>query len=345
MWMARRVCARQCVQGEKEDRVKAPRISANRFSRRSWLRAVLSASLASPLGHVAAAQSSDSQTPGHAPAVSPAMNRRQIPGTGEPLPVVGCGTWRTFDAGDDEAAQARLAQVLNVLFAAGGSVIDSSPMYGSSEAVVGTLLTRLAAHQKAFVATKVWTEGREAGIAQMEESMRRLQQPRIDLIQIHNLLDWRTQLATLRDWKASGRIRYLGITHYTPGAFDEVEAIVRNEQLDFVQIDYSADDRAAEQRILPLAAQRGVAVIINQPFGGGSLLGRMHDRPLPGWAQEIDCTSWAQVLLKFVLAHPAVTCVIPGTGRPEYMIDNVRAGMGAYPDAALRKQIVAAISA
>ncbi|MGA7777359.1 MAG: aldo/keto reductase [Paraburkholderia sp.] len=273
------------------------------------------------------------------------MNRRPIPSTGEPLPVVGCGTWRTFDVGDDAAAQARLAEVLKVLFAAGGSVIDSSPMYGSSEAVAGTLLTRLAAHQKAFVATKVWTEGREAGIAQMEESMRRLQQPRIDLMQIHNLLDWRTQLATLRDWKASGRIRYLGITHYTPGAFDEVEAIMRNEQLDFVQIDYSADDRAAEERILPLAALRGIGVIINQPFGGGSLLGRMHDRPLPGWAPEIDCTSWAQVLLKFVLAHPAVTCVIPGTGRPEYMIDNVHAGIGAYPDAALRKQIVAAISA
>jgi diketogulonate reductase-like aldo/keto reductase len=273
------------------------------------------------------------------------MNKRPIPGTSEPLPVVGCGTWRTFDVGDDAAAQARLAEVLKVLFAAGGSVIDSSPMYGSSEAVAGALLTRLAAHQEAFVATKVWTEGRDAGIAQMEESMRRLQQPRIDLMQIHNLLDWRTQLATLRDWKARGRIRYLGITHYTSGAFDEVEAIMRSEQLDFVQIDYSADDRAAEERILPLAAERRIGVIINQPFGGGSLLARLHDRPLPGWTQEMGCTSWAQVLLKFVLAHPAVTCVIPGTGRPEYMIDNVHAGIGAYPDAALRKQIVAAISA
>jgi len=211
--------------------------------------------------------------------------------------------------------------------------------------VTGTLLTQLAAHQKAFVATKVWTQGREAGIAQMEESMRRLQQPRIDLMQIHNLLDWRTQLATLRDWKASGRIRYLGITHYTSGAFDEVEAIMRGEKLDFVQIDYSADDRAAEERILPLAAERGIGVVINQPFGGGSLLAQLHGRPLPGWAGEIGCTSWAQVLLKFVLAHPAVTCVIPGTGRPEYMIDNVHAGVGEYPDEALRKQIIAALSA
>ncbi|WP_404935549.1 aldo/keto reductase [Paraburkholderia sp. DHOC27] len=273
------------------------------------------------------------------------MHKRPIPATGELLPVVGCGTWRTFDVGDDAAAQARLADVLTVLFNAGGSVIDSSPMYGSSEAVAGTLLTRLDAHRKAFVATKVWTEGRAAGIAQMEESMRRFQQPRIDLMQIHNLLDWRTQLATLRAWKADGRIRYLGITHYTSGAFDEVEAVMRSERLDFVQIDYSADDRAAEERILPLAAERRIGVIVNQPFGGGSLLRGLLNRPLPQWAAEIGCTSWAQVLLKFVLAHPAVTCVIPGTGRPEYMIDNVHAGVGVYPDAALRKQIVAAISA
>ncbi|HEY1999710.1 aldo/keto reductase [Paraburkholderia sp.] len=272
------------------------------------------------------------------------MNKRPIPSTGELLPVVGCGTWRTFDVGDDAAAQARLAEVLKVLFEAGGSVIDSSPMYGSSEAVAGTLLTRLNAHQKVFVATKVWTQGREAGITQMEESMRRFQQPRIDLMQIHNLLDWRTQLATLRDWKASGRIRYIGITHYTPSAFGDVDAIMRSEKIDFVQIDYSADDRAAEDRLLPLAAERGIGVVINQPFSGGSLLAGLRNRPLPDWAQEIDCTSWAQVLLKYVLAHPAVTCVIPGTGKPEYMIDNVHAGVGRYPDAALRKQIVAAVS-
>ncbi|WP_186308495.1 aldo/keto reductase [Paraburkholderia sp. BCC1885] len=305
-------------------------------TRRAFLRLAAGSVLASPLGSLATAQP--------APA-TPGMHTRLIPSTGEPLPVIGCGTWRTFDVGDDPAGQARLADVLRVLFAAGGSVIDSSPMYGSSEAVAGTLLTRLDAHQKAFVATKVWTQGREAGIAQMEESMRRLQQPRIDLMQIHNLLDWRTQLATLREWKARGRIRYLGITHYTSGAFDEVEAIMRSEKLDFVQIDYSADDREAEERILPLAAERGIGVVINQPFGGGSLLQRLHDRPLPGWAGEIGCTSWAQVLLKFVLAQPAVTCVIPGTGRPDYMIDNVHAGLGEYPDAALRQQIAAAISA
>jgi diketogulonate reductase-like aldo/keto reductase len=217
-------------------------------------------------------------------------------------------------------------------------------MYGSSEAVAGALLTQLDDHRKAFVATKVWTQGREAGIAQMQESMRRLQQPRIDLMQIHNLLDWRTQLATLRDWKAAGRIRYVGITHYTSSAFGEVEAVLRSEKLDFVQINYAADDREAGQRILPLAAERGVAVIVNQPFGGGGLLARIHDRPLPAWAQEIGCTSWAQVLLKFVLANPAVTCVIPGTGRREHMIDNVHAGVGVYPDGALCKRIADAVA-
>ncbi|MEM5365720.1 aldo/keto reductase [Paraburkholderia azotifigens] len=273
----------------------------------------------------------------------PRMETRKIPSTGEPLPVVGCGTWRTFDVGDDPQGQARLAEVLNVLFAAGGSVIDSSPMYGSSEAVAGTLLTRLDAHGKAFVATKVWTQGREAGIAQMEQSMRRLQQPRIDLMQVHNLVDWRTQLATLRDWKARGRVRHIGITHYTSSAFEEVAGVMRSEKPDFVQINYAADDRDAEQRILPLAHDLGIGVVINQPFGGGGLLSRVGKTPLPAWAAEIGCTTWAQVLLKFVLAQPAVSVVIPGTGRPEYMADNVRAGTGPYPDKALRKRIAEAV--
>ena len=304
--------------------------------RRAFLRLATSAALALPFTRPARAQASR-------PEPMTVMTRRPIPSTGEALPVVGCGTWRTFDVGNDAKAREGLADVLRVLFDAGGSVIDSSPMYGSSEAVAGALLTQLDDHPKAFVATKVWTQGREAGIAQMQESMRRLQQPRIDLMQIHNLLDWRTQLATLRDWKAAGRIRYIGITHYTSSAFGEVEAVLRSEKLDFVQINYAADDREAGQRILPLAAERGVAVIVNQPFGGGGLLARIHDRPLPAWAQEIGCTSWAQVLLKFVLANPAVTCVIPGTGRREHMIDNVHAGVGVYPDAALCKRIADAV--
>jgi diketogulonate reductase-like aldo/keto reductase len=273
----------------------------------------------------------------------PKMERRAIPSTGEPLPVVGCGTWRTFDVGDDPNGQARLAEVLSTLFAAGGSVIDSSPMYGSSEAVAGTLLTRLDAHGKAFVATKVWTQGREAGIAQMEESMRRLQQPRIDLMQVHNLVDWRTQLATLRDWKARGRIRYIGITHYTSGAFDDVASVMRSEKPDFVQINYAADDRDAERRILPLAHDLGIGVVVNQPFGGGGLLARIGKTPVPAWAADIGCATWAQLLLKFVLAQPAVTAVIPGTGRPEYMADNVRAGVGPYPDKAMCKRIIEAV--
>ncbi|WP_082508652.1 aldo/keto reductase [Burkholderia sp. Leaf177] len=277
-------------------------------------------------------------------AQAPSMNKRAIPSTGEMLPVVGCGTWRTFDVGNDAAAQARLADVLQILFDNGGSVIDSSPMYGSSEAVAGSVLTRMNAHKRAFVATKVWTSGRDAGIAQMENSLRLWQQPRIDLMQIHNLLDWQTQLATLRDWKARGRIRYIGVTHYTSSAFGEVEAVMRSEKIDFVQINYAADDRVAEETLLPLAKERGIGVIVNQPFGGGGLLGRLKDKPVPEWSKDIGCTTWAQLLLKFVLSHPAVTCVIPGTGRPEYMRDNVRAGFGSYPDESMRKQIAAAVS-
>jgi diketogulonate reductase-like aldo/keto reductase len=273
-------------------------------------------------------------------AQASAMNTRAIPSTGEMLPVIGCGTWRTFDVSRDPAAQARLADVLQILFDNGGSVIDSSPMYGSSEAVAGAVLTRLDAHKRAFVATKVWTEGRDSGIAQMENSLRLWQQPRIDLMQIHNLLDWQTQLATLRDWKARGRIRYIGVTHYTSSAFVEVEAVMRSEKIDFVQINYAADDRAAEETLLPLAKERGIGVIVNQPFGGGGLLGRLKDKPVPEWSREIGCTTWAQLLLKFVLAHPAVTCVIPGTGRPEYMRDNVRAGFGRYPDEPMKRRIV-----
>lgn len=272
------------------------------------------------------------------------MHARPIPSTDEPLPVVGCGTWRTFDVGTAPAQRAPLAEVLSVLFANGGSVIDSSPMYGPAEGVVGDLLAQMGARHRAFIATKVWTSGRDAGIAQMRASMRLLRTDRIDLMQVHNLVDWRTQLATLRAWKADGRIRYLGVTHYTPSAYRELEAVLRAERCDFVQLDYSIADRAAEERLLPLARELEVAVIVNQPFGGGALLRSLLQRPLPGWASEIECTSWAQVLLKFVLAHPAVTCVIPGTGRPEHMQDNVRAGFGRYPDEALRVRMVADVT-
>ncbi|MFM0326028.1 aldo/keto reductase [Caballeronia glebae] len=299
-------------------------------TRRDFLRVTAAAALA---------------TQAHAADPSPSpMHTRPIPATNEPLPVVGCGTWRTFDAGNDPARRQELAEVLRVLFAAGGSVIDSSPMYGSSEAVAGALLAQSHTRDKAFIATKVWTDGKEAGIAQMEQSLRLWQTDRIDLMQIHNLLDWRTHLATLRDWKAAGKVRYIGVTHYTSSAFAQVEAVLRSERIDFVQINYAANDRDAEARLLPLAAERGVAVIVNQPFGGGSLLASLRNRPLPDFAQEIGCASWAQLLLKFVLGNPAVTCVIPGTGRREYMIDNARAGVGIYPDAAMRKRIADAVA-
>jgi diketogulonate reductase-like aldo/keto reductase len=269
------------------------------------------------------------------------MHQRKIPSSSEMLPVVGCGTWRTFDVGSRPEERAPLGEVLKILFEAGGSVIDTSPMYGAAEAVVGDLLAAAGTRDKAFIATKVWTSGRSSGIEQMTRSLSLLKTDHVELMQIHNLLDWRAHLPTLRAWKAEKRIRYLGITHYTQSAHDELESVLRAEKWDFVQLNYALDDRAVERRLLPLAAERGTAVIVNQPFGGGGLLRKLMSRKLPDWAGEIGCTSWAQILLKFVLAHPAVTCVIPGTGKPEHMRDNVQAGFGVYPDAALLKRMVA----
>lgn len=275
------------------------------------------------------------------------MDTRPIPSSGEALPVIGCGTWRGFDVETASPAGQELAGVVAALFEAGGRVIDSSPMYGRAEAVVGELLAGSDAGQHAFVATKVWTRGRAAGIAQMEASLRLLGRQRIDLMQVHNLVDVDTQLTTLAGWKAGGRVRHVGVTHYHAGAFGELEAVLRSRSaerpIDVVQLNYAADDREAGRRLLPLAADLGIAVLVNRPFGGGGLLGRLRDRPLPAWAAEIGCDSWAQVLLKFVLAEPAVTCAIPGTGRAAHMRDNARAGYGPYPDADLRRRIIAAI--
>jgi diketogulonate reductase-like aldo/keto reductase len=264
-------------------------------------------------------------------ASTPKMNTRPIPSTGEALPVIGCGTYVGFDHAPGTPEYALLPGVVGALLDAGGKVLDSSPMYGRAEATTGELLAASGRRGAAFLATKVWTQGRAEGVRQMEASMRLLRADRIDLMQIHNLLDWRTHLATLRAWKEAGRIRYLGITHYSASAYAEVEAVLRSEKLDFLQINYALDDREAERRVLPLAAERGVAVIVNMPFGGGGLLRGLLGKPLPPWAAEIGCASWAQLLLKFVLSHPAVTCAIPGTRRREHMEDNARAGFGSVP--------------
>lgn len=274
-----------------------------------------------------------------------AMITRPIPSSGVQVPVIGLGTWRGFDVGADAAARERLAGVLQALFDSGGRVIDSSPMYGSSEEVAGDLVAALGWHDRAFVATKVWTEGRQAGITQMDASMRKLRDDRIELMQIHNLVDWRTHLVTLRAWKREGRIQHLGITHYRDDAHDELEAVIRSETIDAVQLNFSIDNRAAERRLLPLAADRGVAVLVNLPFGGGGLLKRLQGRPLPSWSAEIGCGSWAQILLKYVVSHPAVTCAIPGTSRPEHMRENAAAGHGVLPDASLRARMVRDMSA
>jgi aryl-alcohol dehydrogenase-like predicted oxidoreductase len=269
---------------------------------------------------------------GQAPPRPATMQTRPIPSTQEALPVIGCGTWQGFDHAPGSDPYAQLPGVLDALFAAGGRVIDSSPMYGRAETTTGELLAAAGRRDKAFVATKVWTRGRAEGIAQMEASFRLLQTDRIDLLQVHNLVDWQTHLPTLRAWREQGRLRYFGITHYTASAYREVEAVLKAAPWDFLQINYALDDREAEQRLLPLAAERGVAVLVNRPFGGGSLLERRLREPLPSWAAEIGCTSWPQVLLKFVLGHPAVTCAIPGTRRPAHMADNARAGTGPWPE-------------
>lgn len=306
--------------------------AARPMSRARFLR--LAAASAAGLLIGATARATPASGAATTPDPLPTMRTRPIPASGEQLPIIGCGTYIGFDVAPGSAEYQRLPGVLQALFRAGGAVIDSSPMYGRAEAVTGALLAAAGSHGKAFLATKVWTRGRADGIRQMEESLRRLQVERLDLMQIHNLVDWQTHLATLRDWKAAGRVRYLGITHYTAGAYDALEAVMRAEALDFVQINYSFDEREAERRILPLAAERGMAVIINRPFGGGGLLRRLRARPLPPWAGEIGATSWAQVLLKFVLSHPAVTCAIPGTSRPEHMADNALAGTGEVPERA-----------
>lgn len=269
------------------------------------------------------------------------MLTRTIPSSGEALPVIGIGTYKGFDVGSGNKERVALANVLGTLFSHGGAVLDSSPMYGRAEEVAGDLFFAQKAREKTFVATKVWTQGRSAGVDQMNRSMKLLRCERIDLMQIHNLVDWRTHLATLRAWKEEGRIRYLGITHYSSSAYGEMEKIMRAEELDFLQLNYSLDDREAERRLLPLAKERGIAVLANLPFGQGRLFKTLRGKPVPLWMQEAGCDTWSQVLLKFTLAHEAVTCVIPGTGNPDHMAENCRAGEGAM----LEKSVVNKLAA
>jgi aryl-alcohol dehydrogenase-like predicted oxidoreductase len=264
---------------------------------------------------------------------------KPIPRTGESLPVIGLGTWQTFDVGPAPSERAPLREVLREFVRLGGTVIDSSPMYGRSESVVGDLTAELKLDGKLFVATKVWTSGRETGIRQMEESFQRLRAKPIDLMQIHNLVDGRTHLTTLRGWKKDGRVRYIGVTHYTASAYDQLARVLENEELDFVQLNYSIAEREAEQRLLPLAGDRGVAVLVNRPFAQAQLFSKVRGKPLPPFAEEIGCASWAQFFLKFVVSHPAVTCAIPATSKVQHLADNMQAGMGQLPDAKIRQRM------
>lgn len=275
-----------------------------------------------------------------ATAATAPLLRRPIPSTGEQLPVIGLGTWQTFDVGAGRTERTPLEQVLAEFSALGGTFIDSSPMYGRSEEVVGDIAASLGLRDKLFVATKVWTQGKTAGIRQMGESMQKLRARPIDLMQVHNLVDVRTHLGTLREWKRQGLVRYLGVTHYTASGHDDVARIVAAEPLDFIQINYSVAEREAEKRLLPLAQERRVAVVVNRPFAGGEMLRRLRGKPLPAWAAEIGCTSWAQLLLKYVVSHPAITCAIPATSKVAHLRDNMQAGHGPLLDEKLRTRIV-----
>ena len=270
---------------------------------------------------------------------------RPIPRSGERLPAVGLGTYDTFDVARDRLAQTELQDVLRRFIALGGKVVDSSPMYGHAEATVGTLATALDAQKSLFLATKVWTSGRPEGIRQMETSAKLLQTKTIDLMQVHNLLDLKTHLPVLRDWKKSGRIRYLGITHYTAGSHAELEKLVRSGDFDFVQFNYSLDEPEAEARLLPACADSGTATLINRPFSQAGLFGKVKGKPLPPWCSEMNCTSWAQFFLKWIISHPAVTCAIPGTRLVRHIEDNMGACTGRLPDAAMRKRMADYFSA
>ncbi len=276
--------------------------------------------------------------PGRAHAEPPALLRRAIPSTGEQIPAIGMGTWLTFDI-RDESERTQRTPVLQAFLDHGGKLLDSSPMYGDSEATIGVCLKQITQPERIFAATKVWTPGRWLGIKQMEASQRLWGVPTFDLMQIHNMLDWETHIETLKQWKADGRIRYIGITTSHGRRHEEMEQALMREKFDFVQFTYNVVDRDVEQRLLPLAAERGIAVICNRPFQRGGLFDRVRGKPLPEWAAEFDATTWAQFFLKFIVAHPAVTCAIPATRNPAHAIENMEAARGRLPNAELRARM------
>ena len=270
------------------------------------------------------------------------MVQRAIPSTGEQLPVIGLGTWQVFDV-PPQGEHPLLIQVLEEMHKAGSTLIDSSPMYGQAEEVTGNLTQASGLAEKFFYATKVWTQGKKEGIKQMQDSFRKMRRSTIDLMQIHNLVDWKTHLETLKAWKAEGKIKYIGITHYTDAMHGELENIISTVPMDFVQFNYSITARAAEKRLLPAAAHHGVATLINRPFGEGALFKIVQGKMLPTWTKEYDINTWSQFFLKFIISHPAVTCVIPATGKPNHAYDNLQAGHGQLPDENARKKMAALV--
>ena len=277
-------------------------------------------------------------TGGAGSAPTTGLLTRAIPASAEALPVIGLGTSGPFEVGASAEARAPLAQVLEGFFAAGARLIDTSPMYSTAEAVLGALLSA-PMHARAFLATKVWTRGEQAGSQQMQRSAQLLHTGKLDLIQVHNLLDLDVQLRTLRAWKEQGKVRYIGVTHYTVSAYPDLIRVLERERLDFVQFNYSPVTRAAEKRLLPLAAERGTAVLVNRPFEDGALFERVRGKALPAWAADLDAASFGQLALKFIIAHPAVTCVIPATGKLSHLEDNLGGGRGRLPDASQREAI------
>jgi aryl-alcohol dehydrogenase-like predicted oxidoreductase len=267
------------------------------------------------------------------------LTERPIPSSGERLPVIGLGSWVTFNVGDDRRKRAERREVLQAFFDQGGRLIDSSPMYGSAQEVIGALLPQVRGRDALFAATKVWIVGGEMGVRQMQESQGLWGVERFDLMQIHNLLDWETHVETLKAWKAAGRVRYIGATTSHGRRHEEMERAMQREPFDFVQFTYNILDREAEQRLLPLARERGMAVIVNRPFRRGALFDRVQGRPLPPWAAEFECRNWAQFFLKFIVSHPAVTCAIPATSRVDHLLENMGAMRSPLPDAALRRRM------